>query len=81
MLDLRVDTEVLRSAAARLDELGARLQAPARHPTVERHGQYGGAGLTAAAGGFGESWSAGLRHLADRPARLADGVRVYRIQP
>lgn len=75
MLGMRVDTDKLRSAADRLDAVGADLESPTSAPVLSRTADYGGAALQSAARAFLDSWASGLRSAGEAPAELAAGVR------
>jgi hypothetical protein len=75
MLGMRVDTDELRSAAVRLDGVGAELESPTAAPVLSRTADYGGAGLQSAARAFLDSWTHGLRLVGQAPGELAAGVR------
>jgi hypothetical protein len=75
MLGMRVDTDMLRSAADRLDAVGAGLESPAAAAVLSHTAEYGGGVLQSAARTFHDSWTQGLRLAAQAPSDLAAGIR------
>lgn len=75
MQEMRVDTDILRSAAERLDAVRAELEGATTAGVLERSTAYGSGVLQAAARAFHDSWAEGLRLAAQAPEELATGVR------